>query len=231
MSFYFDIIKDFFKKYFGLIIILFLELIIISINICGLFYKKECVTNDVNSKISVNEIDQVDENTVGTGDAEEQKKTTFFIDVKGNVKKPGVYEVEEGAMVNDCIKKAGGLLKNADTSLINLSKKVKSEMVINVPSKNEVKAKTVNISDDITAKNDAEISKKPAENESTNQLININTADVLELQKLDGIGEAKAKAIIAYRDSIGGFKTIEEIKNVSGIGESAFAKIKDCITV
>lgn len=231
MSFYFDIIKDFFKKYFGLIIILFLELIIIAMNIYGFFYKKECVTNDVNSKISVNEIAQVDENTVGTGDAEEQKKTTFFIDIKGNVKKPGVYEVEEGAMVNDCIKKAGGLLKNADTSLINLSKKVKSEMVINVPSKNEVKAKTVNISDDITAKNDAEISNKPAENESTNQLININTADVLELQKLDGIGEAKAKAIIAYRDSIGGFKTVEEIKKVSGIGESAFAKIKDCITV
>ena len=101
----------------------------------------------------------------------------------------------------------------------------------NVPSKNEVKAKTVNISDDITAKNDAEISNKPSENESTKQLININTADVLEFQKLDGIGEAKAKAIIAYRDSIGGFKTIEEIKNVSGIGESAFAKIKDCITV
>ena len=200
-------------------------------NIYGFFYKKESITNDVNSKISVNEIAQVDENTVGTGDAEEQKKTTFFIDVKGNVKKPGVYEVEEGAMVNDCIKKAGGLLKNADTSLINLSKKVKSEMVINVPSKNEVKAKTVNISDDITAKNDAEISNKPAENESTNQLININTADVLELQKLDGIGEAKAKTIIAYRDSIGCFKTIEEIKNVSGIGESTFAKIKDCITV
>ena len=144
-------------------------------------------------------------------------------------------------IVNDCIKLAGGLLKNADTTTINLSKKISPEMVIYVPKKNEVVKSTTNATITETNKipNDASISdnNKPAskDNSSTQMpnktLVNINTATIQELTTLSGVGEAKAEDIIEYRSTNGNFKTVEDIKNVSGIGEALFAKIKDYITV
>ena len=131
---------------------------------------------------------------------------------------------------------AGGLRKDSDTSNINLSKKLTDEMVIIVYTKKEIQEE----------KNKNEIVCPPCNNacikeedekakiitdKTNNTKININTATMEELQTLNGIGEAKAKAIIEYRNKNEKFKTIDEIKNVTGIGESAFEKIKDSITV
>ena len=138
----------------------------------------------------------------------------------------------------DAINTAGGLTNKSDTSNINLSKKLKDEMVIIVYSKQEI----INMKEKekITCPpcNNACIEEKDEtskiniteEKEETGK-ININTANIEELQKLSGIGEAKAQAIIDYRNKNGNFKDIEEIKNVQGIGEAAFEKIKDNITV
>lgn len=186
---------------------------------------------------------------------EEVKK--IKVDIKGEVKKPGVYELYEGDRVSDAINKSEGLTEQADTTLINLSKSLKDEMVIVIYNKNEIEklkkdlttTKTVieyiekecSCPDTI---NDACINESITGNEKTtdnieknnleiqkNNKISINTATIEELQTLPGIGKSKAEEIIKYRKDIGEFKTIEEITKVSGIGENTFEKIKDNITI
>ncbi len=155
---------------------------------------------------------------------------TFFVDVKGSVKKPGVYEFKDNERVIDAINKAGGLKTNADTSNINLSQKLKSEMVVYVYSKTEVKNASNKISCDTKCStNVIEVNNCTTKDEKN--LININTASESELLTLPGVGEAKAKSIIEYRNNNGGFKSIEDIKNISGIADSLFNQIKDMITV
>ena len=160
---------------------------------------------------------------------------TIFIDIKGEVVNPGVYEIQIGDRVIDAVQMAGGFTNEATTDNVNLSKKLKDESVIIIPSylkdyenvtiKNDYE---IDINDDIVQSEKNESDEKI---ESSSNLININTASVVELMSLDGIGESKAKAIIEYRDINGDFENILDIKNVSGIGESIYEKIKDYITV
>ena len=139
----------------------------------------------------------------------------YVVDVKGEVINPGTYKVSSNERIIDVITLAGGLTENAETISINLSKKVTDEMVILIPKKGE------NITTD-TSYNKTEIS------ESTGK-ISINRGTKEELMTISGIGKVKAEAIINYRKENGNFKSIEEIKNVSGIGDSTFEKIKDYI--
>ena len=166
----------------------------------------------------------------------EEIKTCYF-DIKGKIKKEGVYQIECDKRVIDAIKLAGGITKDADTSMLNLSKKIVDSMVIKIYSKSEVKNYLKTIETDTKKqelcqndqiKNDACIENKEVTTNSN--LININTATLEELMTLTGIGESRAKAIIDYRNQTP-FKSIEDIKNVSGIGESMYAKIKENITV
>lgn len=147
----------------------------------------------------------------------ESQSVIAFVDLKGAVKKPGVYQVTN-ERVNDLIQRAGGLLKNADTNNINLSQKLTDEMVIIINTKQELK-KIINPTINQTLKNDALIT-----NNSENTLINLNTADLNTLMTLTGIGEAKAQDIINYRKQTP-FTIIEDLKNVKGIGDSTFDKI------
>lgn len=205
--------------------------------------------------------------------AEEEKvQTKYFVDIKGAVKKPGVYEIDGDKRINDVVKLAGGLKSNASTKYLNLSKKISDEMVIyiytesqlkkieNTKSSNEVcvvKTEIINdcygssviISDkvDSNISGDKEViqnnSESKEENEDkidssidtkedvTQNKISINNATQEELMSLNGIGESKAKAIIEYRQQNNGFKKLEDIMNVSGIGEAAYNKIKEHITL
>lgn len=144
-------------------------------------------------------------------------KNVIHVDLKGEVNKPGVYEVEEGAIVNDLIIMADGFTKNAYQDNINLSKKLTDEMVILVNKKGS------QITNQIT--NSASI-KTPE-----NNLININTASITELMKLTGIGKSKAESIIKYREENGNFKTPSDITKVSGIGKNTYEKFKEHITI
>lgn len=161
-------------------------------------------------------------------------------EIKGMVKNPGVYEFIENDRVIDLIEKAGGLLKESNTSTINLSKTLTDEMLVIIYSNKEIEAakeKNIKIqyeTVEIPCKcpdsiNDACINKETNSNETT-KTININKATKEELMTLPNIGESKAENIINYRESFK-FETIEQIKEVSGIGESLFEKIKDYITV
>ena len=171
---------------------------------------------------------------------DEKEEIIFYVDIKGEVKKPGVYKVTENTRVNDIITLAGGLTKNANTRSINLSKRVTDEMVIIVHSKSEITdfSKTKEVEKSIIKNCNIEsyslVNGACADNTetpTTSSLISLNTATQEELMTLSGIGEKKALDIISYREQNNGFKTIEEIMNISGIGETLFAQIKDYITI
>ena len=161
----------------------------------------------------------------------------IIVDIKGKVANPGVYSFKQSdnARINDLIIKAGGLIKDADTSMINLSKKLEDEMIIIVYSKNEVSNYT-KTQDDLKKKleicenklkNDGCIKENVIESKGK---VNINEATSEELQTLSGIGKSKASAIIEYRKK-NKFNSINDIMKVDGIGESLFASIKGDITV
>lgn len=154
----------------------------------------------------------------------------LFVDIKGEVKKEGVYKVTSGMTVNDVIKLAGGLKKSAFTKNINLSKRVFDEMVIIVYSKSSLNNNVNNNKNDALIKNEEKALISSSNSSSNLSLVNINTASIDELLTLSGIGNSKAEAIIKYRES-NKFNTIDDIKNISGIGDSLFEKIKDYISV
>lgn len=169
-----------------------------------------------------------------------QEEVKLYFDIKGSVKKPGVYEFTQGDRIIDAINKAGGLTKNATTNNLNLSKKLTNEMVIYVFNKNELtttkafeqvnnvaecKCETIEVNNCV----DKNTTNESANNETAK--ININTDSKEKLMTISGIGSSKADAIIEYRTKNGNFKTTEDIINVSGISKTIYDKIKDNITV
>lgn len=161
----------------------------------------------------------------------------YYVDIKGEVKNPGIYEVSSDARINDVIKLSGGLTKNADVSIINLSKKVTDEMVIKIYSKKEVsdaknsinkEPEVIEIIKEIEKECVCPVSSDINTNNSKDGKININTATKEELMTIPRIGESKADIIIEYRNNKK-FKNVDEIKNISGIGDKLFESIKEYI--
>lgn len=149
------------------------------------------------------------------------KDKKIAVDIKGEVKKPGVYYVNDGSIILDLINEAGGTTNKANLDTINRAQKLKENECIVIPNvddlSNDVGASTNSLTNSSSKKEDAKV--------------NINTADVNELNELNGVGPSKANAIIKYREENGLFKSIEDIKNVSGFGEATFEKIKDFISI
>lgn len=227
MDFYFALIFDYLKKN----ILTFIVIILSILNlIIGLNFKKlDSTSNDIEKTLSNSE--ELISNTLEEPKVTEAKET-IRVDVKGMVKKAGVYELAKDSIVNDAIKKAGGLTSKADTTNVNLSKSLTNEMVIYIPKKEEVTKSTVN--DALVDKsNSVGFIDNESSNETTNTTtkVNINTATLKDLITLNGIGESKAQAILEYRTKNGNFKTLEDLKKVSGIGEAAYEKIKDNICI
>ena len=199
----------FFRQNVKSIILAFVCSLVLIIG--GLFYFNQNKTEDYSgvsfSNIS-NETNNKDEK------AENRHDEKIFVDVKGAVKHPGVFETTKDKRVKDLIEEAGGLLDDADTSTLNLSQKVKDQMVIYVLKHGE---KPKQISDSSSSSN--------------TDVININTANKEQLMKISGVGKTKAEAIISYREKNGDFKKKEDITKVRGIGKATFEKIKDKIEV
>ena len=178
-------------------------------------------------------------------DEEEEEEVYYQVDIKGEVINPGIYTVKEGSRVIDVIRLAGDLTEVADTSVLNLSKKVKDEMVIIVYSYDEVENFTATKEKEGIEQeaclsqngiqNDACIKDSTDDTSSSSVVISgkvsLNTATLDELMTLPGIGEAKAQSIIEYREEVGAFQNIEELKEVSGIGDAIFDQIKENITI
>jgi len=152
--------------------------------------------------------------------AEEAVMQQIFVDIKGAVMYPGVYELQQDQRIKDVVQLAGGYTENADTQLINHAQKVQDEMVIYIPIKGEQLEEGA-----------PSLLTISMESNNKEQKININKADVATLATLPGIGPSKAQSILTYREENGHFQTIDDLKNVSGIGDKTFEKLKDAITV
>ncbi|WP_026693933.1 helix-hairpin-helix domain-containing protein [Peribacillus kribbensis] len=147
----------------------------------------------------------------------------IMVDVKGAVQKTGVYKALPGERVIDIITKAGGFKPKADKDKVNLAQAVSDQMVIFVP---EIGAEIPGgMGSSVAAAGPV------SDSQSGGAKVNINSADLEELQTLTGIGPSKAQAIMDYRNKNGSFKSPEDLKNISGIGEKTFEKIKDMIAV
>lgn len=163
-------------------------------------------------------------------------------DISGAVKHQGVYRLKNGARLEDLIEKAGGLTKDAQLKAINRSQLLKDQDKIYIPGKGDKveAAQTANSAAASAPASSASASSSSSSSSSVSSstsgaasgdLINLNTATASDLQKLNGIGEKKAEQIIAYRQEKGSFKSIDELKEVSGIGDKTFAAIKDQLTI
>ena len=220
----------FLKKY-KYVITIFLFMLIIFYIVFVKVNLKSKEKNLVDNQVVINEVEKVEVDL---------KDDLVYVDIKGAVKKPGVYKINSDKKIIDVITMAGGLMENANTDNINLSKKVTDEMVIIIYTNEEVK--NSNIVDTVIKVIDKECVCPNIQNDgcinteindsitNVNKTININTATLEELMSINGLGEAKAKAIIKYREENGYFKIIDDLLNVSGIGEFLFEKIKEYIT-
>ena len=156
----------------------------------------------------------------------------IIVDVSGEVKKPSICKLPDGARVYEAVEAAGGLTENADTRNTNLAAPLADGMKLYIPSKKDVaeeQKRTGETPGSRYVNGNVALQANSASDEKS-QLININTAGSEELQKLTGVGPSTAAKIIAYRNEYGKFKNIEDLMNVSGIGEKTFAKLKSSIT-
>lgn len=217
------------------IIVLIVGIVIITLIFIFLyktFYKEDedyVITNS-------SEENQTTENTVTEskiGVVEDKK--TITVHVIGEVNTPGVVTLDEGARIIDAINAAGGKTEEADLSRVNLAYVIEDGVQIYIPSVTEVREAEETEQEDYLREDAGDgiiiTSATQESGEEKNAKVNINTANSEKLQTLPGIGESIAQKIIDYREQNGKFTSIDDIKNVPGIGESKFNNIKDKIVV
>ena len=143
------------------------------------------------------------------------------VDIKGAVKRPGVYRLTGGARVDEALHAAGGPLPTADMRQVNLAKELTDQQVLYVPIQGE----------QVPAELAAGGSTAPSESNDNKPIVNLNSASKEQLCQISGIGDKKADLILAYRQQHGQFKSVDELNQVSGFGEKTVAKIKDQLSV
>ena len=181
--------------------------LLLLVGVGGLLPKKEEAVEESEAVVTTVLAEKTEENTT--------LEAVIFVDIKGAVKKPGVYQMKAGDRVKDAIDAAGGLTAEADSLKVNLAQRVEDQMVIVVPKVGE---EAEAIPAGVTSKETSKEGK-----------VNINTATVEELKTLKGVGEKKAEAIIEYRKKNGSFKTKEDLMKVRGIGKKLFESFEERI--
>ena len=183
--------------------------IIGTIKLVDIYYEKNNT-----EKISIS-------NFIENETEDEKGNTKIKVYITGEVKNQGVIELEEGDRIADAIEKAGGQTEQASLKNVNLAYQLEDGQKIYIPNVNDNETEIIDdgasgVVDDTTA---------------NQTVVNINKADETELQSLNGIGESLATSIVQYRKENGKFETIEDLKNVPGIGDSKFENIKEYIKV
>ena len=196
---------------------------IVAIGIMYFIYNRNQVKEDINieNEILVNSVITNENNT---------NDDIVVIHITGSVKNPGIVKLKEGSRIEDSIEAAGWLTENADITKVNLAYVVEDGTKIKIPSASEEDIGDEDIIDSKSGDNIIIEENTVSSNNST-QTININKATEKEFETLPGIGPSLASKIIEYRNQNGKFGSIEDIKNVNGIGNSKYEKIKDLITV
>ena len=181
--------------------------LLLLVGVGGLLPKKEEAVEESEAVVTTVMAEKTEESTT--------LEAVIFVDIKGEVKKPGVYQMKVGDRVKDALDAAGGLTDEADSQKVNLAKRLEDQMVIVVPKVGEE-------AEEIPAGE----TRKEATKEGK---VKINTATVEELKTLKGVGEKKAEAIIEYRKKNGSFQTKEDLMKVRGIGKKLFESFQERI--
>ncbi|EGP5191587.1 competence protein ComEA [Enterococcus faecium] len=187
-----------------------------------LFHREpeEIAAKEILSPFSSSEENQLPEgNTV----EEDARPKVMYTDIKGSVKEPGIYSFSSEERVYDVLKRAGGLLEEADSDRINFSAKIEDQQVLYIPAVGEEPPEHLNQS--------ASPEGKQSTADTEPSKININTASPSELQQIPGIGSVKAQEIIRFREENGSFQKVEELQEISGIGEKTVEKLKNFVTI
>lgn len=163
---------------------------------------------------------------------DEQNKEMIIVHITGQVQNWGVIELEPGSRVIDAVNKAGGFTEEADIEKVNLAYELTDGVKVYIPSKNEEVENSVSTQKYISTDSGENVIMEESDmKEAVEALVNINEATQTELESLPGIGPSTALKIISYRQENGNFSSIEDIKNVSGIGDSKFENIRKLICV
>lgn len=206
----------------GIIIIAVIIFIVLNIGKVTEFNKEEKENTTINASIEESKNDIEEKEIKENKEETKEMGTGIFVHIDGWIQNPGVYEIKENDRVNTIIEKAGGLKEGASIKSINLAARLSDGDKIYIPNREEEKQ--------------IEITEVKGNNTGTvkitkNSKININKASITELKQITGIGESTANKIIDYRENVGKFKKIEDIKEVKGIGDSKYESIKDKITI
>ena len=231
---------DFLKQRKIVIIIGILAIILVGWKIYDSKNFEEINSNEIMVSSSNDDKKEIGEN-------EDEEGEMMAVHITGEVKNPGVVRVKEGSRIQDIIEEAGGLTENADITDVNLAYVVEDGMKVRIPSNDDENLKKNNSgkTGDDEEKSQIELAKNEYITQdsgkgvivsdegidTSSSIVNINTATQTELEELPGIGPSLASRIVEHRNQNGKFKTIEDIKNVTGIGDSKFEKIKDLIKV
>ena len=212
--------KDFNLKQKKIILIILLA---IALFIYYYFYTKNNTEEINNENLEITNTEKIDE--------EEKEEEKIIIHITGAVNKEGIVELETNSRIADAIEKAGGVKENADLKNINLATILEDGMKIHIPTIEETEANKNTEIENNNFQAITETTDNLLNTEKTKEKININTSNKEDLYTLPGIGPSIASKIINYRQENGKFKNIEELKEVSGIGEAKYEKIKDLITI
>lgn len=196
--------------------------------VCYYVYAKDEEGNIVNLENNLGAQEEVVES-----EEEGYSDDRILVHISGAVNKEGIVELKVGSRIADAIDKVGGTKEEADIEEINLAYPLEDGMKIKIPTKQTKEVQEEKIENYvITSSGISSDEKKEEKNNTTqNKKVNINTATQTELETLPGIGPSTAIKIISYRKEKGKFAKIEDIKEISGIGESKYNKIKDLICV
>ena len=216
------------KKIIGLVIIT------IIIFIVSIFLYKQKSSNDFKEEYMTEIFEEESNDNMEYTETLEEDTTIInedsidrnkiIVEIKGEVAKPDVYQLEEGSIIKDLIDMAGGVTEEADLSRINRAEELLNHELIIIGNINDETESSV-------VQNNSTYSSNGNNSDKGSTLININTANLEQLKEITGIGNIKAQSIIDYREANGGFKSLEELKNVDGIGDKTFEKIKEQITL
>lgn len=192
--------------------------------------KNTVVSSSVVSGIA-SEISREEANEESETNANSAPNETWYVDIKGAIKVPQVVPVTPGMRVHDVVEMAGGVTGEADQSQVNLAQLVTDQMVIYVPKVGEEVSPSTEALVADSKVTESAVSESSGDGTSDGDLVNINTADTTMLQTLSGIGEKRAADIINYRETNGLFETVDDLDQVSGIGEKTMEKLRPLITV
>ena len=192
--------------------------------------KNSVVSSSAVSGIA-SEISREEANEESETNANSAPNETWYVDIKGAIKVPQVVPVTPGMRVHDVVEMAGGVTGEADQSQVNLAQLVTDQMVIYVPKVGEEVSPSTEALVADSKVTESAVSESSGDGTSDGDLVNINTADTTMLQTLSGIGEKRAADIINYRETNGLFETVDDLDQVSGIGEKTMEKLRPLITV